>query len=101
MFRVSLVGLAVLTLLAGPARAQKSLPVVEEVEWQPFQGHCLELLRGLDDLKAPLPGAEKQALRTLLVKEPADAGATLAAVQKVLDAHSLLGVSINAESRVK
>jgi hypothetical protein len=101
MLRVPLAGLAFFFLLAGPARAQRPLSVAEEVEWQPFRTHCLRLLQGLDALQAPLPPDQVRALRALLAKEPADAGAASAAVQKLLDAHCLLGVTINAESRVK
>jgi hypothetical protein len=95
---------AVLLLLALPAasaRAQAGLPVVGEVPWEPLRAQCERLLKGLDALQAPLPDETVRALRSLLAKEPADADAAARAVQKLLDPHCLLAVSINPESRVK
>ncbi len=92
--------LLALLLLAPPLCAQ-TLPVVSEVEWPHLRDHCRELLRSLDAAKAPLPPDTVKALRDLLDKEPADPDAAVAAVQKLLDPHCLIGVSINPESRVK
>jgi hypothetical protein len=77
------------------------LPPVEDVEWGPFRAHCLELIDALDKAKAPLPPATVRSLRPLLVAKPRDAQAASAAVQKLLDAHCLVGVHINPQSRVK
>jgi hypothetical protein len=92
---------AVLALLPGPAAAQAPLPVVEDVAWEPLRAHCRQLLTALDSAKAPLPAATARGLKALLDKEPDDPAAAAAAVQKLLDAHCLIGVNINPESRVK
>jgi hypothetical protein len=92
--------LAALLLLAGPASAQ-SLTVVNDVDWPDFRTHCQELIKGLDTLNAPLPAATVKALSALLVKSPADPDENARAVQRLLDAHCLIGVHINPESRVK
>jgi hypothetical protein len=90
-----------LTLCAAPAAGQPPFLPAEGAEWRPLREHCRDLLKGLDALKAPLPPETARALAALLEKEPRDAEAASAAVQKLLDPHCLLGVSINAESRVK
>src|SRR5437763_533908 len=90
-----------LPLLAAHAEAQAPLSAVAEVEWQPFRAHCQRLLKGLEELKAPLPPVTVKALHGLLAKEPSDPEAAARAVQKVLDEHCLVVVSINPESRVK
>src|SRR4051794_39110651 len=84
-----------------PAGAGGALPLAEGVEWQALRDHCRQLLDGLDALKAPLPADEARALRALLGKEPEDPRAAVVAVQRLLDAHCLVGVAINPESRVK
>jgi hypothetical protein len=63
--------------------------------------HCRQLLTGLDAWKAPLPPETTRGLQSLLDREPADPEAAAAAVQKLLDPHCLIGVTINPESRVK
>src|SRR5947209_1710680 len=89
-----------LPLIAAHAAAQAPLAPVTEVEWKPFQAHCQRLLKGLEELKAPLPSATVMALQGLLAKEPSDPEAAACAVQKLLDEHCLVVVSINPESRV-
>lgn len=86
---------------ATPARAQ-SLSPVDEVEWPPFREQVQGLLSGLRKLGAPLPAETEAAVRKL-TDEKAPANPRLAArdVQKLLDAHCLVGVHINPESRVK
>jgi hypothetical protein len=80
----------------------QSLPLVEEVDWPAFRGHGNELLAGLKKLGTPLPSAAAKAVESLLAeKEPADPRQAALAVQKLLDAHCLVGVHINPESRVK
>jgi hypothetical protein len=100
MRRAALSTLVLLAIAAPLVRAQ-SAPLVEDVEWKPLRDHCRRLLDGLETLKAPLPAATTQALKTLLKDAPADSDAAAAAVQKLLDPHCLLTVTINPESRVK
>ena len=98
MFRIAFV--ALLAAVA-PSSAQ-ALPVVEEADWPAFREHCLELLAGLKKLNASLPSdLTKSAVNLLAKKAPANEREAVRAVQKLLDAHALVGVHINPESRVK
>jgi hypothetical protein len=100
MFRPAL-ALFLLSVLAVPARAE-SLPVVAEVDWGRFRGHCQTLLAGLEKLGAPLPAETAKPLRALLKNaSPTRPDEAARDVQKLLDAHCLVGVTINPESRVK
>lgn len=83
------------------AAAQTTLPVVEEIDWAPFRDHCRQLLRALDKTTSPLPAQTVRELTPLLQRDADDPARSSAAVQKQLDAHCLLAVAINAESRVK
>src|SRR5580692_6822981 len=84
-----------------PAAAQTTLPVVEDVEWRPFRDHCRQLLKALDADRTPLSAEAVRSVQALLDREPDDPKASSRALQKMLDPHCLLGVSINPESRVK
>lgn len=84
-----------------PADAQTTLPLVEDIEWRPFRDHCRLLLEALDEAKTPLPAETARAVRALLDKKSDNSEAAARAVQKRLDPHCLLVVSINPESRVK
>lgn len=90
-----------LAALAAPTGAQTALPAATEVSWPALRSDLRHLLDELDREKAALPAATTRELKALLAKKPADADAAAAAVQKLLDAHCLVGVSINPESRVK
>ncbi len=87
--------------IALSAGARTTVPVVEDVRWGPFRDHCRQLLKALEDAPAPLPAETVRAVRALLVDKPDDPDAAVRAVQKLLDPHCLLVVSINPESRVK
>jgi hypothetical protein len=87
--------------LATFVHGQTALPLVEEAEWEPLRMHCRELIKALDAHKLPLPTEKGQALRALLDDPPRDPEKALREVQKLLDEHCLLGVTINPESRVK
>ncbi len=109
MYRTALV---VLLAVMAPLPAQ-SLAVVEDVDWPTFSADVQRLLAGLKQLgsvggetspnpQAPLPSDTAKAVAALVAeKAPADARRSAAAVQKHLDAHCLIGVHINPESRVK
>jgi hypothetical protein len=101
MSRLHLFSCFVLALAASVSSAQSSLPIVEEVDWPTLRDHSFRLLRGLKLAKAELPPETAPRLEALLSKEPGDPQAAGREVQKLLDACCLLGVSINAESRVK
>jgi hypothetical protein len=91
--------LIVFAVLSAEARA--ALPVVEEVEWVPFHDHCRQLIQAMDKAGSPLPAKALRQLKSLLDRRPDHPEAASSAVQKLLDAHCLMGVNINAESRVK
>jgi hypothetical protein len=95
--------LAALVVLAAalPTRGQTALPSVEEADRGHLQGQVERLLEALDRLKAPLPPETERALRALCKDRDAGAAAFTAEVQKLLDPHCLVAVSINPESRVK
>jgi hypothetical protein len=95
MSRPHLSGLVLLLAAAAPAAGQGPFLPVEGAEWGPLREHCRALL------KAPLPPETIRSLQVLVEKGPRDSEVAAAAVQKLLDPHCLLGVSINAESRVK
>jgi hypothetical protein len=100
MFRCVLV-LFGLVVLALPAQAEP-LPVVADVTWSDFRNHCQSLLDALEKFEAVLPADTVKAVRALLAnKAPDDPREVAGAVQKLLDAHCLIGVNINPESRVK
>jgi hypothetical protein len=101
MWQTFLLASTLLMLAIFDAAAQTTLPIVEEVEWAPFRDHCRQLLRALDKTTSPLPAKTIDELKMLLQQRPDDPAAASAAVQKRLDAHCLIAVNINAESRVK
>jgi hypothetical protein len=88
-------------VLALSPASEPALPVVDDVEWSPLREHCLRLMDGLERLHAPLPAETAKALKALLADEPRDPAAAAVEVQRLLDAHCLLAVTINPESRVK
>jgi hypothetical protein len=90
----------VLFLLVASGGAQAALPVVDDVPLQPLQAHCRQLLETLAALKQPLPPDTDKELRALLRDGITNADAAKQ-IQQLLDAHCLIGVSINPESRVK
>jgi hypothetical protein len=90
----------ILLILAGPVWAEAPT-LVEDVSWRPFQTHCRELLAALQKQSGSLPAETVKSVKALLDREPADARAAGAAIQKLLDPLCLVVVSINAESRVK
>jgi len=93
--RSFLPGLFLIFCAAMPAETPPAFLPGEGAEWKALRDHCRDLL------KVPLPPETARALTALLEKGPGDPEAASAAVQKLLDPHCLLGVSINAESRVK
>ena len=87
----------VLLVVATAASADK-LPIVTDVEFQPLSAQVKRVVETLELLGQPLP-REKTALE----KAVDSTGGTPAikAIQEILDRHVLVGVEINAESRVK
>ena len=85
-------------LLAAVSPAQE-LALVEKVELQPVATQVLRLIETMDFLGSPLGPADQKLLREAV--EAADPVESLLRVQRVLDRYALIGVRIDAESRVK
>jgi hypothetical protein len=81
------------SLLADNASAQGLDPVA--VEGQPLAANARRLEQALDYLGAPLSPQTRKALRAACADRDA------ARIQRLLDPHVLLAVSINPEARVK
>jgi hypothetical protein len=96
-----LLAVFLMSFCAAGAGAETILPLVEEVEWGPFRDQCDSVLKAMEEVKAPLSAETVRAVRALLDRKPDDQEAAARAVQKLLDPHCLLAVSINPESRVK
>jgi hypothetical protein len=90
-----------LAVVAGQLRGQSPLPLVEDADCKALRAHARTLITGLEKQKAALPAEALAGLRPLLDKEPDDPDAAAKAIQTILDAYCLIGVSINPESRVK
>jgi hypothetical protein len=86
-------------VLCSPARA--AWPVVTEIQFKDLRDNCRLLLQALSAHKAPLPAATEKALKALLAQGSKEPAAAVAGIQKLLDRHCLIGVTINPESRVK
>jgi hypothetical protein len=93
--------LGALFWLQGTAAGQEPAPVVEGVAPAKFRAHCERLLTAIKKLDVPLPPATVKDLERLLAAEPKEPAAVVHAAQKLLDAHCLIRVTINPESRVK
>ena len=76
-----------------------SLPIVKDVEWQPFAAQVKRVMDAVQYLGSPFSSEDEDALDQAL--QEADHAKGLEKVQHILDAHCLLGVNINPEMRVK
>src|SRR5262249_25437213 len=75
------------------------LPVVLDVEFQPLAAQAKRVVDALEMLGQPLPRDEKTRLEQAL--DSAGQQSAIRTIQSGLDKHCLVGVDINAESRVK
>ena len=76
-----------------------SLPILTDVEWQPFAAQVKRVMDAVQYLGSPFSSKDEDALDKAL--QEADHAKGLAKVQQILDAHCLFGVNINPEMRVK
>jgi hypothetical protein len=76
----------------------QTLPVVSDVEPQPFIAQVKRLIEAREYLGSPFSAADKRALDEAMAQSDA---AACEKIQAVLDAHCLFGVTINPENRVK
>lgn len=91
--------LATAFLAAFSLHAAAALPVVSEVEFQPFVAQVRRLIEATDYLGAPFSAADKAALNAAM--ESPDHKAAVVKLQETLDRYALFGVHINPEMRVK
>jgi hypothetical protein len=83
---------------AGPP--EPSLPVVTNVPVDALRDQCWSLLQLLEKRKADFPERSLADLRALLNQNRSDTDWSVE-IQRLLDAHCLIAVTINPESRVK
>ena len=96
--RACLLALGVLSLCPLHLRAA-ALPIVSEVEFQPFVAQVRRLIEATDYLGAPFSAADKAALNAAM--SSTDAKAAVTKLQETIDRYALFGVHINPEMRVK
>jgi hypothetical protein len=101
---IRVLGLAVCCLLAGVLSGPGSvaageLPEVLSVERQPLVAATKRLVEALKYAGTPLPESDLSALNKAYADPKADSA--IRRIQSVLDRYCLVGVHINAESRVK
>src|SRR3954467_15793305 len=75
------------------------LPLVRQVDWQPFSSQVKRIVEATDLLGAPFTAEEKESIAKLI--QAGNSGDALAQVQQILDRHCLFGLQINPEMRVK
>lgn len=92
-----LLGIALCTALVSWA---DSLPVVQNVEFQPLSAQVARVLQSLEMLGEPLPAADAAELHKLIEGGSSHAEA-IVRIQQVLDKYAIAGININPESRVK
>jgi hypothetical protein len=97
---IRLLGATVLLCLGSACPAQDALPRVGDVEWKPLRERCRELATSLRKLDV-LPADVERRLKSLLDEDVKDGDAALEKLQELLDPLCLIGIHINAESRVK
>jgi hypothetical protein len=89
------VALLIVTLLALPALHAAPLPVVKQVEWQPFAAQVKRVIEALDYVGSPFTALERRDIDAALAQNDAFH------LQQTLDVRCLFGVNINPEMRVK
>lgn len=91
---------AVLASVICPLRlAGQDLPLVSNVRQQPMAAQAIRLIETMNYLGAPLASHDQEALR--LASEEKDEEKAVEHIQGILDKYALIGVRIDAESRVK
>lgn len=88
-----------LWITMGSALSAADLPLVGDVEAQPFKAQVRRVVEALEFLGEPLPAAQRTAFDAAL--RQSDDVEAIAGIQKALDPLALAGVSVNPESRVK
>ena len=101
--RKSIASICACLLLAGVSggTGADALPLVQDVEFRDLHPCCERLLQTLKDFKGQWPEELAKALPSTLSDGQKNPEAAVKEIQKLLDAHCLVQVSINPESRVK
>ncbi len=86
-------------LLAFPTRAATNSSFVPGVEWQPLSAQVRRVIEAMDYLGAPFDPETQKAIQAVL--ENPNSETSSVRIQEILDAHCLLLVNINPESRVR
>jgi hypothetical protein len=94
-----LTGFVALGAAAHSTSRAEDLPVVLDVEFQPLSAQVKRVVEALEMLGQPLAADEKTRLAQAL--DSTGQESAIRTIQSVLDAHCLVGIEINAESRVK
>ena len=81
--------------LTTPTLRAASLPVVKQVEWQPFAAQVRRVIETLDYLGSPFTALERRDIEAALDQSDPFR------LQQALDLRCLFGVNINPEMRVK
>ena len=89
----------VLVVMASRGASADKLPIVTGVEFQPLSAQVKRVAEALEQLGQPLPPSEKTALAKAV--DSTGGAPAIKTIQEILDRHVLVGVEINAESRVK
>jgi hypothetical protein len=85
-------------LTANGARAE-DLPLVKDVEFQPLSAQAKRIIEALDLLGQPISRDDRTKITQAIDSTGQDPA--IRTIQTVLDKYCLIGVEINAESRVK
>src|SRR5688572_18842299 len=72
-----------------------ALPIVKDIEAQPFVAQAKRLIEATDYLGVPFTVEDKRKIEAAIDRSDIEA------IQNVLDAYCLFGVQINPEMRVK
>lgn len=91
--------LFLLSLCMVPPSRGETLPVINDVEFQPLAAQVRRVVEALDMLGQPLPKEVKSRIEHVM--EGADQVSGARALQQALDSQCLIGININPESRVK
>lgn len=92
---------ALVLLFLTPPCLGDALPVVTDADWTKVRQRCELLVKELKQQPGTLPAEIERQLAALLQEPPKDAETGLAKLQALLDPLCLVGIHINAESRVK
>ncbi len=98
-FRLFLLASSLVPPICSGAIRADTLPVVQDVEFQPLSAQARRVVEALGMLGQPIPRADREKIAH--ASDLGDLKAGVRTIQDVLDRHCLIGININPESRVK